>query len=153
MQQSKFRKQAEALLKEGRKKLDMTLGIVSRVYDDQYEIMAVSSLTKVFVAGEAFALRDTYCRDVVAQATTIALTEIDGRPGLQKHPLYDTLPLEAYISAPLIYEGGTSEKSVWGTINFSTMKLRNKPFSAEEIAFVENAAEQLSDSLKALWPW
>jgi len=127
------------LLSEGRQCLGLSLGIVSRIIDEDYEIVAVCSDTGVFVAGETFALKDTYCREVVTKKQTIALTEMEGSRGLQKHPLYGNLPLEAYISSPILVDD-----TVWGTINFSSMKLREKSFSSEEVALVEDAAQQLT---------
>ena len=131
------------LILKGREQLSLTMGIVSHIQGENYELVAVSSEADVFIPGEAFALQDTYCRDVYKQKQTIALTEIDGTQGLKNHPLYDSMALEAYISSPIMVDG-----KVWGTVNFNCMILRDHQFSPAEIAFVEDAAFQIAEELK-----
>ena len=131
------------LLETGREKLSMSMGIVSHIECDRYEIVAVSSLTGVFVAGEDFELKDTYCRDVYEQKKTIALTELEGIAGLQLHPLYESLPLEAYISTPIFVDN-----KGWGTVNFSCMKIRDNNFSSDEVEFIESAAQKISSEMR-----
>ena len=133
------KKQCDEILKEGCEKLGLSMGIVSHVKDNRYEIVAVHSNTGVFVPGESFPLGDTFCREVVMSEKTIALTEIDDVPGMQLHPLYHVLALEAYISTPIFVNS-----SVWGTLNFSSMRVRPDRFSEEEISFVETAATNIS---------
>ena len=144
MNSPKFRTLCNDLLEEGRERLLMTMGIVSHIESDRYKIIAVSSLTGVFVAGEDFELKDTYCRDVYEQQKTIALTELDGVTGLQLHPLYESLPLEAYISAPIFVNN-----AIWGTINFSCMKIRDISFTQDDIDFINSAAKKLSVELSS----
>ncbi len=127
------------VLEEGLEIFDLSLGIVSRVDDSSYKVIAVMPEGGAFKAGESFALKDTYCREVVAKQSTVALTHLRGAPGLCKHPLYTGLPLESYISAPIMVSG-----KVWGTLNFSSMKIRNEEFCDEEIQLIESRAEFIS---------
>jgi len=129
---------------EGCERLGLSMGIVSHIDKDSYEIVAVYSKTGVFVPGEIFPLSDTYCRDVYSTAKTIALTEIEGVPGLQLHPLYHVLALEAYISTPIFKDG-----LVWGTLNFSCMRVRRNKFSDEDINYVEACAVKISALVSA----
>ena len=137
-------KQSHALLDKGIKALNLPIGIVSHIYGDSYEIVALHCKAGTLAVGSILPLSDTYCRDVVAQSKTIALTEINGTPGLKLHPLYLKLPLEAYISSPIFHNG-----SVWGTINFTASTIRS-PFTQSEIALVEAYARQLSERLAHL---
>ena len=130
---------ANSLLSEGRNRFSMPMGVVSRIENNEYKIIAISSKTGVFIPGESFKLMNTYCRDVYESGKTIALTKMKGCKGLNKHPLYESLPLEAYISSPIIVKD-----KVWGTINFSSMTLRTNTFSEEDIQFNEDAASQIS---------
>ncbi len=138
-----FKQTCNGYLEKGRDRLAMSMGIVSYIHDDMYEIVSVSSETGVFVAGESFPLKDTYCREVYEQQKTIALTEMGGKLGLQLHPLYENLPLEAYIGCPIKIKG-----RVWGTINFSCMGIHRPGFSREEVGFVEDAATHLGSILE-----
>lgn len=137
-----FRSLCNEILEIGLGELSMGMGIVSQIENNKYEIIAVKSSVEVFVPGEIFPLKDTYCRVVVDRAETVALTEFDGHPGLQRHPLYENLALEAYISTP-IFRGD----SIWGTLNFSSMQLSPSPFTDMDIEFVEMSAERISAAL------
>lgn len=121
------------------------MGIVSHIENNEYEIVAVKSIGNVYVPGESFPLNQTYCRDVYSTGKTMALTELDGKPGLQCHPLYKNLPIEAYISTPILKHG-----VIWGTLNFSSMILKSHPFSDSDIEFIESAAKRISSALSEL---
>ena len=130
------------ILADGNNRFSTTMGIVSHVEDDEYEIIAVKSIANVFVSGESFPLSQTYCRDVCSTGKTIAITELEGKPGLQCHPLYKDLPIEAYISTPILKHG-----EIWGTLNFSSMVLRSQPFSDSDIEFIKSSAQRISFAL------
>ena len=133
------------ILTEGNNRLSTTMGIVSHIENDEYKIVAVKSIGDVFVSGESFPLYKTYCRDVYSTGETIALTELDGKPGLECHPLYKALPLEAYISTPVLKHG-----VIWGTLNFSSMVLISTPFSYGDIEFIESSAKRISLALSEI---
>ncbi|CAA0124720.1 Uncharacterised protein [BD1-7 clade bacterium] len=139
-----FRQSCNRVVDEGRQRLGLSMGIVSRIQGEQYEIVAVSSKTGVFVADEAFPLKKTYCREVAETGVTLALNAIDSDSTLHHHPLYQSLPLEAYISAPICLGD-----NVWGTVNFSCMKPRTTAFSVDDISYVELEAKRLAHMLEA----
>lgn len=130
------------ILTEGNELFSTTMGIVSHIENNEYEIVAVKSISNVFVSGESFPLNQTYCRDVYSTGQTIAITELDGKPGMQCHPLYNNLPIEAYISTPILKHG-----QIWGTLNFSSMVVRPRPFSDGDIEFIKSSAKQISTVL------
>ena len=130
------------LLETGTSILGMQMGIVSKIYDGNYELIAIKDVACEFKVGDVLDLNNTYCRDVVSKGKTIAITEIDGVHGLQAHPLYAARALEAYIGVPIHLHNG-----VWGTINFSSMSLRSNSFTPAEIALVEAYAGLVAESL------
>ncbi|ADE54503.1 GAF domain-containing protein [Coraliomargarita akajimensis] len=130
------------LLADGLKQVHMPIGIVSHIYNNNYEIVAIEANRCLLRDGALFPLNDTYCRDVYRSGETIALTEIDGVPGLQRHPLYVKMPLEAYLSAPIHHHG-----FVWGTVNFTSNDFRNRPFSRKEIQLCESYATLIQHKL------
>ena len=130
------------ILTEGNNRFSTTMGIVSHVENNEYGIIAVKSIANVFVSGESFPLKQTYCRDVCSTGKTIAITELEGKPGLQCHPLYKDLPIEAYISTPILKHG-----KIWGTLNFSSMILRSQPFNDSDIEFIQSSAQRISFAL------
>ena len=136
---------AKLLLKQGCEKFGLTLGIISHICYDVYEIVAVFSADDSVKAGASLDLKDTYCREVVTTGTTVAITEIEGKKGMQNHPLYNTIPLEAYISTPITYKN-----EIWGTLNFSSHSIRENDFSKEDIDWVEYMAKRFAEKLKAV---
>ncbi|MGI9227455.1 MAG: GAF domain-containing protein [Gammaproteobacteria bacterium] len=132
----------EQLLKDGKENLDLQVGIVSKVDGDNYKLIAIDDVANEFKPGEVLHVNKTYCRDVIAERKTIALTEIDGIRGLQQHPLYAVNTLEAYIGAPIILN-----ENVWGTINFTSMVVRPAKFSSSDIKLVNSYAGLIAESL------
>ena len=144
MGEARLKKLCEEILEEGLTELDLSVGIVSKIDGSSYFIVAVRSDSGVFQAGEAFELKDTYCREVIEKKRTVALTQLDDTPGLCKHPLYSGLPLESYISAPIVVAA-----KVWGTLNFSSMIIRESEFSRKEIDWVETSAKQIAERVES----
>lgn len=144
MNKDEIRKLASAILKQGYRRFNAMLGIVSRIDSGNYEIFAVASDTGIPEVGDTYPLNAVYCRDVVAGQRTIAITEINGVAGLRLHPLYDSIPCEFYISSPILVDG-----RVWGTLNYTSLAKRKTPFSAEDIAYNETAALQIGAALSA----
>ncbi len=119
----------------------MDLGIVSRIENEIYNLVAVRDASETFEVGADFSIGDTYCREVWSKGTAVSIpTENDERK-IQDHPLYPNLPLEAYISAPILYDS-----KIWGTINFSS--LQSKPsFTQDDIRYAERLAADISATL------
>ena len=138
-----IRKLCDEIIADGMATLGMTMGVVSRIKGELYEIVGVSSKPIVFVVGESFQLKDTFCREVVEKGTTIAMTEQDGVPGLCMHPLYsEGASLEAYISTPLYNNG-----KIWGTLNFSSLEIKSHSFTEEDIEYIKRGAAIISAAI------
>lgn len=135
------------ILSTGLEALSLTIGVISRIKNDLYEIIAIISDDNVFVVGEVFRLHDTYCREVIEKRETLVLTEFDGFSGLHKHPLYTQIPLEAYISTPIYKNGMAWHGMAWGTLNFSSKHIKHDTFKREDISLVEKLAKQISLTL------
>jgi transcriptional regulator with GAF, ATPase, and Fis domain len=144
MVDSEFNALCKDILDEGLDIFDLHLGIVSKIDQSAYLVFVVMPEGSVFQAGEMFDLKNTYCRDVVSKKVTIALTEFDHVRGLCKHPLYSGLTLESYIGTPIIVND-----KVWGTLNFSSMKIRENDFSSDEIILIEERAETIAEYIGA----
>lgn len=144
MDDNRFIILSREILAEGTNKLELPLGIVSHIEDNLYEVMAVEDRLGVFVAGESYPLDQTYCREVYEKGRTMAITTHGEDTRLKKHPLYEELPLEAYISTPI-----SLGASIYGTLNFSCMKRKRSEFTDEEIEYVEEMALILSECLSS----
>ncbi|GAA5314823.1 MAG: hypothetical protein AseanaTS_00270 [Candidatus Pelagadaptatus aseana] len=144
MQKSELTSFYSDILQQGLARFDLALGIVSRIENTNYQVVMVLPDNGAFTAGDIFPLQDTYCREVATNKTTVALTQLNGVPGLCKHPLYSGLPLESYISTPILLDG-----NVWGTLNFSSMKIRDHDFSQDDIEQIKHWAGLLAEKIKS----
>lgn len=140
---TKFLGICKRILANGIKKFDLELGIISHIDKDAYTLIVVEDSSDVFKANSVFQLGDTYCREVINRANSVAIPMQNQPERLKTHPLYDIMPLEAYISSPILYNG-----KIWGTINFSSTKER-QAFTPEDVEFNERLASDLSASLYA----
>ena len=130
------------ILQEGIQRYPVLVGIVSRIENDNYEIFATVSDTGVFREGDVYNLDSVYCRDVYRRKETVAITQIENVRGLKLHPLYKDIPLEVYISSPIMVDG-----QVWGTLNFSSLDNTEENFSDEDIRFNEKQAQRIADAI------
>jgi len=135
----------DQLLAQGCEKLEMTMGIISHICYNVYELVAVQTDNPAITAGATLELQDTYCREVVTTGATVAITEVGGERGMQNHPLYLSIPLEAYISTPIYYKD-----DIWGTLNFSSQTILENDFTQADIDWLENAAKRLAQKLASL---
>jgi len=80
----------------------------------------------------------------IRKEKTVSINEINGVLGMKLHPLYDFIPCEVYISSPIIIDN-----NVWGTLNFTSLEVRNEPFTLEHIAFNEKQADRIASAIVA----
>jgi len=145
MRASQFKDRIDTLLSQGLEELSMTLGVLARIEKNHYEIVAVQSNSGAYVAGEKYALGQSFSRDVFANQRIIAENSINNPTRALLHPLYRSLPLESYIGAPIIVQGET-----WGCVDFSSMAQRDEAFGAEELKLIENIAGEISQLLSSV---
>ncbi len=139
MQVNQFKGRVDSLLLLGVRELSLTLGVLARIENENYEIVAVQSNSGAYVPGEKYALGSSYSREVFVQQKTIAVVSESNSPLKYHHPLYRSLPLESYIGVPLALDG-----KPWGCMDFSSMAQRDEPFSAQEIRLIESLAAEVT---------
>ena len=144
MRVSQFKDRVDALLTQGLRELSVTLGVLARIENDNYEIVAVQSNSGAYVPGEKYELGNSFSRQVFERQQIVAETEIDNSPRSLHHPLYRSLPLECYIGAPITVNGET-----WGCLDFSSMAQRDEPFGEQDLELIENLAGEISQLIAA----
>ena len=145
MRVSQFKNHVDSLLSRGLDELSMTLGVLARIENNNYEIVAVQSNSGAYVSGEKFELGQSFSREVFEDQRVIADNSINNSPPTLLHPLYRSLPLESYIGAPIVLRG-----EPWGCIDFSSMAQREEDFDAPELKLVENIAGEISQLLSSI---
>lgn len=145
MERDEFLNRCNAIVEEGRDILELDTGIVSRVENNGYTIVAVSDKPRVFVPGETFSLSQTYCQDVINQKRTIHLTNNSTTASISSHPLYKNMPLQAYISTPILVDNHS-----WGTLNFSSMISARQGFDLSEIDYLQERSRIIARYVEEL---
>jgi signal transduction histidine kinase/ActR/RegA family two-component response regulator len=121
----------DALLQFGLDYFKLELAIISEIDNGIYTVLHGISSDNSLLVGTTFAVADTYCLHTLATNQALSFHHA-GQSNIAQHPCYLNFGLESYIGAPLLIEGRR-----FGTINFSAVSPRTKPFSEEEHDFIE----------------
>lgn len=130
-------------LTTGIKSFDMEIGIVSRITDGQYTILAVEPDTTGLAAGDTMPVSDTYCSLVVSTGSTIAVPHAEYDDALGRHPAYQQQGLEAYIAAAIRVNG-----ELYGTLNFTSPAPRADHFDETDIELIELMAARIGQIIE-----
>lgn len=122
--------------------LNLELGVVSHIIDQQYTVEHCYSILKYPYRGQVLSLSDTYCNLTLARSATIAIEHF-GQSVHKDHPAYPRVQLEAYISTVI-----RVNQEARGTLNFASRYPRTTPFSEHEKEFLELLAQWVSSALE-----
>ncbi len=123
---------------------NLSTGIVSRVEDSAYEILAVQSPLDLSVGYKA-RCQDTYCVEIAESKKTVAYPHVEKIPEMQNHPAYLNFKLESFIGTPILVDG-----TLYGTLNFSCIKPRSVEFEAHEREVIELMARDIGQSIATM---
>jgi len=128
----------------GKNILKFETGIVSRIKNDSYTVLAFSSPLEGLAIDQVFPLEDTYCREVFRSKQTVAFSHVGSVKKMCEHPVYLNMKLESYISSPLFVNG-----EIYGTLNFTDRLIREGGFSTHEHELMEIMAKTVGRFLEA----
>ena len=115
------------LLEIGCGYLGLEVGIISRVYEDRSEIVAIRAGEECPIErGAVFALGETFCRNVVTAERPIAIPRI-GDSSWAEDPARSAFGFEAYVGAAIPVRG-----EVYGVLCFASAEPRSERFVATE---------------------
>lgn len=125
-------------LSAGLRVFEMEIGIISKVVGNDYIVCQAISPGDAIGPGAVFELQGTYCSEVVREGLALSLSNVGSMEDMKSHPVYVNMKLESYISAP-IYTSGR----LFGTLNFSSTKVRQFGFSVFEKELIEMMANSI----------
>lgn len=129
------------ILELGCRHFGVEFGIISHIAGDHYTVKYAQSPNGEIPEGAAFPLGDTYCVHTLAADGPLAITHA-GSSDIANHPCYEKFALETYIGAPLLVDG---EK--YGTINFTSPKPRQRPFTQTDRELIRQFADWIGNEL------
>jgi len=134
--------QLSATLKAGVENLEMSLGIISQIQDDEYKVLHFHPEASGLTQGQIFKLGDTYCSIALEAREIVAINEMKVSK-FANHPCYTVFNLESYIGVPIRING-----KPFGTLNFSNAEARKKPFTDSDRDFVKLMGQWVSRVLE-----
>ncbi|MCA9966126.1 MAG: response regulator [Anaerolineales bacterium] len=139
-----YAEKVERLLALGCDLLQMETGMLSRVTNNDYELLHVRSPSPM-KPGMVLPLDMTYCELLLTiPPDQWPLTFVNiGQSEQAYHPAYQNFRLEAYIGLPIIVRGRP-----YGTLNFSSASVRNEPFTSTQKGMIQLMGQWLTTELE-----
>lgn len=138
-----YKNMYQAYIEAGLKAFELDLGIIARIQNDSYTIVAVSPNDMKINRNDCFQLKDTYCSEIIRQKKAIGLHQIGQDETMCKHPAYQRMKLESFIAAPIWVNGG-----IYGSINFTSPIIGTKPFTSKDLEFITLMANGLGSLIE-----
>jgi len=145
-QQMSFPEKVQALLKMGRQRFGMQIGILSQIVDNEYLVIEAYDPSGRIRKGDHFPLGQTYCRETMHALGPLSFTHAGATPWAA-HPCYQSTRLEAYLGTR-IQLSSTSNGQLYGTLNFSSMRPRTSPFQAADHEFLSLMAQWIAGEIE-----
>ncbi len=134
--------QIQALLAMGCQRFGLSIGILSHVEGERYEVMQILAPGGEISKGDTFALGDTYCRDTLRAQEPLGFEQAStGRQ--RQHPCYRKFKLEAYLGASV-----RVGSQIYGTLNFSSAQPRPIPFTPVDRELIQLMAQWVGGALE-----
>ncbi len=123
--------------------LGLPIGIVSRIKDDDYEVLVQNSPEGVLVDGQHFALGQTYCQLTLESDDVLAIASMRDS-AYASHPCYQAFGLESYVGVAITIDG-----QPFGTLNFSSPEPRpSGAFNEADVDFVRLLGRWVAATLR-----
>jgi signal transduction histidine kinase/ActR/RegA family two-component response regulator len=145
-QQMSFPDKVQALLKMGRQRFAMQIGILSQITNDDYLVMEAYDPSGKIRKGDHFPLGQTYCRETMHALGPLSFIHAGASPWAA-HPCYQSTRLEAYLGTR-IQLSSTSSGQLYGTLNFSSTIPRTAPFKAADHEFLSLMAQWIAGEIE-----
>ncbi|MCC4274661.1 PAS domain S-box protein [Marinomonas communis] len=118
--------------------LNLPVGIVSHVVDQNYEVMYGCGGPE---QGATFNLGECYCVHTLNRDQVTGFYHAS-QSDIATHPCYENFKLESYLGVSLKVNG-----KVWGTLNFSSLEAKDEDFSDDEYELVKLFGQWLQSEL------
>ncbi|MEQ8755667.1 MAG: response regulator [Coleofasciculus sp. G1-WW12-02] len=130
------------LLAMGREQFNLDIGILSQVTDNQYHAIATELPNHLNPKGVHLDLSQTYCHATLQANQPLSIPAASNSEW-RDHPCYQTFKLEAYLGVPVVVAG-----QPYGTLSFSSVTPRHKPFKALDIELLRLMAQWIGGEIE-----
>ena len=138
-------KRLQGLLAMGRRYFSLDIGILSRIQEETYEVIAAQvppRLSLEIHTGDVFDLGETISRETIKAKEPICFES--GRDSQwRNHPAYPAFPIESYIGARIMVG-----RMPYGTLNFSSLQPRKSPFKDRDRQLLKLMAQWVGNEIE-----
>jgi PAS domain S-box-containing protein len=140
--QLNFEERLQGLLALGRLRFGLQIAILSRLDDDQLQVLEAQAPKPGIPKGSLFELEQTCCANTVISPDP-RYFEFFQASGLSERPRYGSFEIEAYLGT-IVTVGGR----VYGTLSFSSTKPLTEPFKAVDLELLKLMAQWIGGELE-----
>ena len=144
-----FRERLQGLLELGRQRFGMEIAILSRIQDENFEVLEVQCpqtppgpVSHPLIPGQRLPLAETYCFRTV-EANDPLYFEFLLMYGTHVPPKYGPFRIQAYIGTPVIVAG-----EVYGTLSFSSRTPLHDPFKPVDREILKLMAQWIGGEIE-----
>ncbi|MDF0664490.1 MAG: PAS domain S-box protein [Nitrospira sp.] len=137
-----FEERVDALLQLGCRFFDLPIGMQTFVRGRELEVGQVNAPGTGFHQGMHVSLSESYCSETIRLGRPLSFEHAGASPDWQGHPAYAALKLESYLGTAINGLEGT-----YGTLCFTSVEPRQKPFSIAERDFIQLMAQWLGGEM------
>ncbi len=145
-----FQQRLQGLLELGRQRFGMEIGILSRIQDEDFEILEVQCpqtppglvVNRPLLPGQHLPLAETYCFRTM-EANDPLYFEFLLMYGTNVPPKYGPFRIQAYIGTPVIVAG-----EVYGTLSFSSQTPLHEPFKPVDREILKLMAQWIGGEIE-----
>lgn len=131
----------QAILRLGCDVFELEVALVSHVIDNEYTVDFAYTPDDSVEPGTKFELGNTYCVHTLKANGPLGYHHA-GESEIANHPCYQTFGLESYIGVPLHVSD-----ELYGTLNFSSPNLHERPFSHNDFELIRLFAQWIGNEL------
>jgi len=139
-----FDENIRALLQLGCRHFGMSIGILSRITGERYEVVQAVAPDDAIAPGTVYRLGRTYCV-MTLQSPAPVFFEHVSESAVRGHPAYEDFHLESYLGTRIEVDG-----AVFGTLNFSDRLPAREHFTAADADFLRLMAKWIGKELERL---
>ncbi|MDJ0733149.1 MAG: response regulator [Nostocaceae cyanobacterium] len=145
-QELNFTERVEQMLNMGCQRFGLEIGILSKIENNSYEVIAVQIPTDSplqIYPGDIFDLSQTYCNETLRVNKPICILKAGDNIKWKNHPCYINNQLESYIGTTVIVGG-----VIYGTLNFSSWSPKLSSCRAVQIELLRLMAQWLGGEIE-----
>jgi len=137
-----FEQRIQALIDMGCQNFGLECGILARVQDNRYEVMAVRSPDGILKPGDVFDVNQTLCCEALDTNEPLTIQHTDTSKW-RYHPAYLALGIEAYIGTRVLVAG-----KVYSTLSFSSKSPRADSFKSAHVELLKLMAQWIGSEIE-----